>query len=80
MITVRENYSDSNSHTYNVNLKVSIPKFTQERRYYAKQKALGVILSIVAIVASILDNNYIFSLFLIPVGIALITTKDKVTG
>lgn len=50
----------------------------QIRKYYIKQKIIGLILILVAIIAVVIEKDITLMFFFIPFGILLIFTKKKV--
>jgi len=75
MATVKENYSDPQN-SYDITLH--IPKLTNRRRYFIKQKALGL-LGIISCAGSIAFVHCMpISLFLFIVGVYLLFTKQEV--
>lgn len=49
-----------------------------EKRYFRKQKALGCALIAVSVLLPILLQDVTASVFLLPLGIGVVATKDKV--
>jgi hypothetical protein len=49
-----------------------------EKRYYTKQKVIGGILVACSILCPVLLQDFIAPLFLLPLGIGVMVTKDKV--
>ena len=49
-----------------------------ERKYYAKQKTIGGVLVICSILLPILLQDITASVFLFPLGVSVMVTKDKV--
>lgn len=49
-----------------------------EKRYFRKQKALGGVLIVVSVLLPILLQDVTASVFLLPLGIGVVATKEKV--
>ena len=49
-----------------------------EKRYYTKQKVMGGILIVCSVLCPVLLQDITASLFLLPLGIGVMVTKDKV--
>ena len=51
-----------------------------EKRYFRKQKALGGVLVAVSVLLPIILQDVTASVFLLPLGIGVIATKEKVVA
>lgn len=49
----------------------------KKKLYYLKQKAIGLVLCLVVIIISLIDNDMTSSIILAPLGIYMILTKKK---
>ena len=49
-----------------------------ERNYFLKQKLSGVVFAAIGVVTAIISHDITFSLIVLPLGIYLIFTKEKV--
>ena len=50
----------------------------QERRYYIKQKLVGGALVVLSVLCPLLLQDITASVFLFPLGVGVMVTKDKV--
>ena len=50
----------------------------QERRYYIKQKLVGGSLVVLSVLCPLLLQDITASVFLLPLGVGVMVTKDKV--
>lgn len=76
MITlVKENYTDTFS---NYTLTVSIPKITERKKYFAKQKLIGVVSILLAVATLILTDIGLISIVFFLLGFYLSITKNEV--
>lgn len=45
--------------------------------YYLKQKTMGMILIIISIIIPIIENDATASVFILPIGLSMLFTKEK---
>lgn len=46
--------------------------------YYLKQKAMGLVLTIISVIIPMIDGDATVSIFLMPIGLHMIFTKQRV--
>ena len=47
------------------------------RKYYAKQKLVGLLMIVISVITPLLTGDATISLIMLPLGLYLIFTKDK---
>lgn len=85
--TVKVNYTESDKLTYtewevihNAMKEEEKQERRAERSYYIKQKIMGGVLALCGILCPLLLGDCTASVFLLPLGICVMLTKDKVVG
>jgi len=85
--TVRVNYTEAEKLTYhewevihNALKKEEKQSRKAERNYYIKQKIMGGVLALCGILCPLLFGDCTASVFLLPLGIGVMVTKEKVVG
>lgn len=76
---VKVNYSESLTYTEWEQIHNALKEEKRtEKRYFRKQKALGGALVAVSVILSFLLQDITASVFLLPLGVGVMVTKDKV--
>jgi|GEM_PF-4197427 len=76
---VKVNYSESLTYTEWEQIHNAMKEEKRiEKRYFRKQKALGGALVAVSVLIPVLLQDITASVFLLPLGVGVMVTKDKV--
>ena len=85
--TIRLNYTEANKLTYReweaIHKAIKEEEKQErkaERSYYIKQKIFGGVLVVCAVLSPLLIGDFVSPFFTLPLGIAVMVTKDKVVG
>lgn len=77
--TVKVNYSEQLTYTEWEQIHNALKEEKRtEKRYFRKQKALGGVLVLCSILLPFLLQDITASVFLFPLGVGVMVTKDKV--
>ena len=49
-----------------------------ERNYFLKQKLSGLVMAAIGVVTAIISHDITFSVFVLPLGLYLLFTKEKI--
>lgn len=76
---VKVNYNESLTYSEWEQIHNAIKKEKkQENRYYTKQRIMGGILVLLSVLCPLLLQDITASVFLFPLGVGVMVTKDKV--